>query len=189
MIPSKYIHTYIHKIRFWEGRRIWSKMTVCIRTLTRCIWIGVQESSSSKSKDIVEKVSAINLLVAFAYSTKNYLRQDYSYVSENVQNLLGHIQHFSTPSSNHPLEVQEEIANEINQPKLQSQSNYETTDGNFRKRKFLAPHDSVTPTNIPLELSYYLASYIYSVRGRALADSFTISEMNNCKFRITFRIF
>lgn len=160
-------------------------MTLHIRTLTRCIWIGVQESASSKSKDIVEKVSAINLLVAFAYATKNYLRQDYSCESIDIKSLVGHIQHFSAPSSNHPLELQEEIANEVNPPEIkQNKIDPRISNGNFRKRKFLAPHDSVTPTNIPLELSYYLGSYINSVRGRALADSFTIAEMNNCKSTI-----
>lgn len=63
--------------RYWEGRRTWSTMTVAIRTLTRCIWVMV--ASEGTAKEVVEKTSAINLLIAFAYATKNYLREEYSY--------------------------------------------------------------------------------------------------------------
>lgn len=52
-------------------------MTLAIRTLTRCIWVMVKEPEGSKS--VVEKTSAINLLLAFAFATKNYLREEYSY--------------------------------------------------------------------------------------------------------------
>lgn len=39
----------------------------------------VRETEGHESKDVVEKASAINLLLAFAYATKNYLREEYSY--------------------------------------------------------------------------------------------------------------
>jgi putative membrane protein len=55
-------------------------MTLAIRTLTRCIWVMVKEDNSAK--DVVEKASAINLLLAFSYATKNYLREEYSYDEE-----------------------------------------------------------------------------------------------------------
>lgn len=80
-------------------------MTHNIRTLTRCIWVGVRESGTSK--DVVEKRSVINLLIAFAYATKNYLREEYSYDSDDIKDLIKHIPKFSTPSSNLPLDTQQ----------------------------------------------------------------------------------
>ena len=62
--------------RYWEGRKIWSNMTNYIRTLTRSIWLGVKDSGDPKI--VVEKISAINVLIAFAFATKNYLREEYS---------------------------------------------------------------------------------------------------------------
>lgn len=72
-------------------------MTQNIRTLTRCIWVGVKESGTAK--EIIEKTSVLNLLVAFAISTKNYLREEYSYDSEDLKDLISHIPKFKTPSS------------------------------------------------------------------------------------------
>jgi hypothetical protein len=43
--------------------------------------------SKGSAREVVEKTSAINLLIAFAYATKNYLREEYSY-EEEVGNLL-----------------------------------------------------------------------------------------------------
>jgi hypothetical protein len=81
-------------------------MTQNIRTLTRCIWVGVRESPNSSAGGIVEKTSVINLLIAFAYATKNYLREEYSYDSDGIKELINHIPKFCTPSSNQPLDLQ-----------------------------------------------------------------------------------
>src|SRR6202044_678006 len=57
--------------RFWEGRRVWSQAVHSIRHLTRFIWVM---TPTTRPEDLVEKRSAINLLVAFAVATKHYLR-------------------------------------------------------------------------------------------------------------------
>lgn len=72
--------------RYWEGRKIWSTMTLAIRTLTRSIWVMVNDPDGS-SREVVEKASAINLLLAFSYATKNYLREEYSY-DEDVNPII-----------------------------------------------------------------------------------------------------
>lgn len=95
---------FLFGCRYWEGRRLWSNMTQNIRTLTRCIWVGVKESGTAK--EIIEKTSVLNLLVAFAVSTKNYLREEYSYDSEDLRELISHIPKFQTPSSVTPLDSQ-----------------------------------------------------------------------------------
>jgi hypothetical protein len=58
------------------------------------------------SRDIVEKKSAINLLVAFAIATKHYLREEYSYDYDDLRQLIGHMHRFHTPSSVKPMEKQ-----------------------------------------------------------------------------------
>lgn len=81
-------------------------MTLNIRTLTRCFWVMVEEKEKT-AKEVIEKTSAINLLVAFAYATRNYLREEYSYDEEDLHELINHLPKFSTPSSNQPLDTQE----------------------------------------------------------------------------------
>ncbi|OXA50926.1 hypothetical protein Fcan01_14539 [Folsomia candida] len=219
--------------RYWEGRRLWSSMTQNIRTLTRCIWVGVRESGTSK--EIVEKRSVINLLIAFAYATKNYLREEYSYDSDGIRELIKHIPKFCTPSSNQPLEhqqliqeqqqadqqcnnqeipsvtvtVPEEQGNEPSKTgvillpgKLTAEEDKSKSASSSAKRRkssttpfrrqdarrrsskahsSFTAHDCVTPTNIPIELSYYIASYLgtVSVKGRDLTDPSTMLICNH----------
>ncbi|OXA56169.1 hypothetical protein Fcan01_08795 [Folsomia candida] len=85
--------------RYWEGRKIWSTMTLAIRDL---------------------------------------------------KELIGHIPHFSNQSLNQPLD----------------------TKGTFIGETMLT-------TNIPIELSYYIASYIKSVKDRDIIDPSSLTLMNN----------
>jgi putative membrane protein len=130
-------------------------MTNNIRTLTRGIWTGVKEFGA---RDVVEKKSIVNILVAFAVSTKHYLREEYSYDHEDLKDLIGHLSSFSTPSSNRPLNMQ---------------------NGRNRASFKLTAHDYSTPTNIPIELSYYIATYLNSINSRGLVESAVLSTMHS----------
>jgi len=106
--------------------------------------------------DLLEKKSVINILVAFAVSTKHYLRHEYSYDYDDLRDLIKHLPTFSTPSSNVPLKDQ----------------------GASRRIGWLrSAHDLATPTNIPIELSYYIASYIRCASSRGLMESPVHSTM------------
>jgi len=162
--------------RYSEGRALWSQMTLNIRDLTRIIWICVKEEGRYSSKSTVEKKSAINLLVGFAVATKHYLREEYSYDFADLKHLISHLPVFHTPSSNVPMSYQEEM----------DHCTLEVTDlaSTMTRRKKhscvkdpLKARDVVTPTNIPIELSYYIASYIMSVRDKGQCDEATYTLM------------
>jgi ion channel-forming bestrophin family protein len=57
--------------RFWEGRKCWGSLVNNIRNLARQIWVSVDEISPD-DKD--NKITGLNLLVAFAVATKLHLR-------------------------------------------------------------------------------------------------------------------
>ncbi|MBN3874885.1 bestrophin family protein [Nostoc sp. JL33] len=57
--------------RFWEGRKCWGSLVNNIRNLARQIWVSIDEISP-EDKD--NKITALNLLVAFAVTTKLHLR-------------------------------------------------------------------------------------------------------------------
>jgi hypothetical protein len=67
--------------------------------------VSVKEPKGT-ADEVIEKISVINLLLAFVYATKNYLREDYSYDEEELKELISHLPRFSTPSSNLPLDRQ-----------------------------------------------------------------------------------
>jgi len=137
--------------RYWEGRELWSKMTQEMRKLTRSIWSGVKEVDA---KDVVEKKSALNLCSAFICATKHYLREEYAYDYEDYEGLMEHLPKFFTPSSNLPL-------------------NQQLKHVNFKA------YDHSTPTNIPIEISYYLNSYVKYLEHNQLADQWALHTIED----------
>ncbi|ODM97773.1 hypothetical protein Ocin01_08902 [Orchesella cincta] len=181
--------------RFWEGRKEWALLTVYIRNLARTFWIMVDDHNDSSV--IVEKVTVINLLVAFAYATKHYIRSEYSYEEEDLRDLIAFLPRTFFPSSTTPLHEQESQVKQIregtqgNIPAKKAPPPPPPTTENAKKRRASVPYvassyDSV-PTNIPLEISYYIQSYIKTVKDRNLIDNPTcrildtaLGNMINC---------
>ncbi|KAF8977832.1 hypothetical protein BGZ46_007082 [Entomortierella lignicola] len=183
--------------RYWEGRRLWSQMTLCIRNLTRGIWVCVKEDTT---RDLLEKKSAINLLVAFAFATKHYLREQYGYNHEDMIDLLSHIPKYSIPTSTEPMDWQNDVPTPLDQIQQQAQgktsylseknaaatSNISQGRPSFSgvrsrrqiKKQALA-FDVLTPTNIPIELSFYIGSYIKACSNKGKLDPATLTMMNN----------
>ncbi|KAI1318747.1 hypothetical protein EDD11_005818 [Mortierella claussenii] len=185
--------------RYWEGRRLWSQMTLCIRNLTRGIWVCVAES---ETRDLLEKKSAINLLVAFSFATKHYLREEYGYNYADMVELLAHIPKYSIPTSTQPMDWRLDIPTSdlksltpnqhLQPPQQQTQTSRLSTSsqapgvgrisGAFNRRASKSQalaFDFLTPTNIPVELSYYIGSYIKSCSNKGKVDPATLTMMNN----------
>ncbi|GJJ68333.1 ion channel-forming bestrophin family protein [Entomortierella parvispora] len=183
--------------RYWEGRRLWSQMTLCIRNMTRAIWVCVGET---ETRDLLEKKSAINLLIAFAYSTKHYLREEYGYDYDDMVDLLTHLPKYSLPTSVQPMDWRMDIPpvsldalspTSAQFPQQQQQQASSSTgapgttygEGGRARRQSKVEHalafDYLTPTNIPVELSYYIGSYIKSCGAKGKVDASTLTLMNN----------
>lgn len=133
-------------------------MTKEIRVLTRCIWAIVDEKEKT-TREIIEKTSAINLLIAFAYATRNYLRGVYSYEEEDLRELINHLPKFSTPSSSQPLQGQAEETGGRLRKTMKSMKIRASKTANPEKAKesrsscsSIMAFDTTVPTNIPIEL-------------------------------------
>ncbi|KAG0092985.1 hypothetical protein BGZ92_007936 [Podila epicladia] len=173
--------------RYWEGRRLWSQMTLSIRNLTRGIWVCVAET---ETRDLLEKKSAINLLVAFAFSTKHYLREEYGYNYDDMADLLTNIPKYSIPTSTEPMDWRTDVPAALDglhqQPNLTSflsDKSRHSISGPGRARRAAKSQalafDFLTPTNIPVELSYYIGSYIKACSNKQKVDPATLTMMNN----------
>lgn len=143
--------------RYSQGSELWCQMTIYSRNLTRLIWTGV---TPHDSQNIVEKKSAINLVLAFAVATKHYLREEYGYKYADLSNLLSHI------TTTHAT------------PRNVSISHKETFDDVITTQR------DVNCTNIPLEISYYIASYIKYCQNQPWdqpkCDAIVITAMHKC---------
>jgi len=83
--------------RFWEGRKLWGSIVNTTRNLSRKIWVFVEESTPI---DRTHKIVILRLLVAFAVTTKLYLRQEP--LNEEVRNLLSPTQYVTLQGIEHP---------------------------------------------------------------------------------------
>ncbi|CAI2165473.1 2687_t:CDS:2 [Funneliformis geosporum] len=127
-------------------RKLWSTITVAIRSLTRNIWINIKQVDTN-SRDIVEKVSAINLLSAFAFATKHYLREDppseYIDLKRFISNIKSDLPGFE------PIEEQD-LRDNIKK--------YGPSFINRLKKSHLTP--APENYNLPLTITLYLGAYL-----------------------------
>ncbi|MEG4210348.1 bestrophin family ion channel [Microcoleus sp. S13_B4] len=83
--------------RFWEGRRFWGILNNNIRNLARQIWVAIEEKDP---QDIIEKKSALRLLVALAVAMKLHLRQES--VNPELEPLMSPARYQKLKSMNNP---------------------------------------------------------------------------------------
>lgn len=95
--------------RYWEGRKLWTTISLSSRNLANIIWIHVPTDRSAKAttplpKDaklraILEKKSMINLVQAFSASVKHYLRGESGVYYQDVYPLIAFLPQYASESS------------------------------------------------------------------------------------------
>jgi ion channel-forming bestrophin family protein len=83
--------------RYWEGRKCWGKIINGVRNLSRRIWLAVEEKNGDDRED---KIAVLNLLVAFAVSTKLHLRQEP--INHELKHLISPYQYTRLQDINNP---------------------------------------------------------------------------------------
>ncbi|KAK5075393.1 hypothetical protein LTS08_001539 [Lithohypha guttulata] len=82
--------------RYNDGRKYWSQLTLASRNLARTIWINVDERKDAEhpeyaKQDLLGKVSAIQLINAFAVALKHRLRFEPAVDYPDLSNLVVHL--------------------------------------------------------------------------------------------------
>lgn len=87
--------------RYNEGRKYWSQLAFVSQNLARLIWIHADERHNNTDdillgkKDLLAKVSCLNMIVAFANALKHKLRfEPYAYY-EDIQHSVSHLDTFA----------------------------------------------------------------------------------------------
>ncbi|MEH2178195.1 bestrophin family protein [Nostoc sp.] len=83
--------------RFWEGRKCWGSIVNNVRNLARQIWVSVDEISP---EDKNKKITALNLLAAFAVTTKLHLRGEA--VNSELEDLMPSTKYIKLKIMNNP---------------------------------------------------------------------------------------
>ncbi|KAK5210057.1 hypothetical protein LTR41_004689 [Exophiala xenobiotica] len=143
--------------RWSEGRKYWAQLIVTSRNLARLMWIHTKErhdvSEERGKADLLGKLTALNLLNAFAVALKHRLRFEPSVEYPDLQPLIANIH---------------TLAGEADQTKLQPRkaTSWKTAgeylgisfaESNPRKLIKRSPDNL---GNLPLEILTYLSAYM-----------------------------
>ncbi|KAJ6262161.1 hypothetical protein Dda_2966 [Drechslerella dactyloides] len=82
--------------RYNDGRKCWSSLTLNVRNMARLIWIHIREREGPDGEDdLLAKLTAVNLLLAFCVSLKHKLRHQPEYDYKDLQGLVSNLQTFA----------------------------------------------------------------------------------------------
>ncbi|KAF2647615.1 UPF0187-domain-containing protein [Lophiostoma macrostomum CBS 122681] len=81
--------------RYMEGRRAWTTLGMVSQNFARNVWINAVEREESAKEDLLAKITALNLVVAFAQALKHRLRfEPYTHYSD-IRDLVQHLDTFA----------------------------------------------------------------------------------------------
>ncbi|KAL6239590.1 hypothetical protein BDW75DRAFT_99784 [Aspergillus navahoensis] len=162
--------------RWADGRKYWSLLVQTSRNLSRTIWINTTEREGELGKeDLLRKLTAINLILAFAVALKHKLRFEPDVGYEDLAGLVGYLDTFAKEAHDR----------EIIQPKRRTiwkvtgeYLGVSFAESNPRK---LIKRSKKPLGHLPLEILNHLSAYIDSViRNETLNISLHQSQAISC---------
>jgi len=132
--------------RYWEGRKLWTGISLSSRNLANLIWIHVPTDRSAKSptplpkdaklKVIIEKSSMINLVQAFSVSVKHYLRGEPGVYYQDLYPLIAFLPQYAV--QNAPADNTDKLplwADDSNAGGHHLPRNGDSDQGGFKRKK------------------------------------------------------
>ncbi|KAK7932059.1 hypothetical protein PG985_002771 [Apiospora marii] len=146
--------------RYAEGRRYWSQLTLTCQSLARVYWVNTKEREQCSKEDLLAKITALNLLTAFAVALKHKLRfEPYTYY-EDIEDLVAHLETYARSATQD---------DDVFKPK---KPNVFKVVGEHLGISFAASNPrkiikkAQSPLgNLPLEILTYLAAYTDEIIG------------------------
>lgn len=155
--------------RYVDGRRFWAQLSQASRDLARHIWVHAEERHDQDADigkaDLLAKVSALNLIVAFAVALKHKLRFEPYTNYEDLDPLVSHLHTFAGDAS-------------VDAPSADEKRSLWKRGGEYLGLEFaesnprrLVKHAHHNLGNLPLEILTYLDGYTSSiVKNKTLSD-------------------
>ncbi|KIV94734.1 hypothetical protein PV10_02472 [Exophiala mesophila] len=143
--------------RYSEGRKYWAQLQVTARSLARLIWIHTQERHAQDPElgkaDILAKLTALNLINAFAVSLKHRLRFEPAANYPDLEPLIGNIYTLAQMADQSKLQQNKQTAWK------EFASWLDIPFGQSNPRKILKKSRE-NLGNVPLEVLNYLSAYV-----------------------------
>ncbi|CAF9937545.1 MAG: hypothetical protein HETSPECPRED_000576 [Heterodermia speciosa] len=155
--------------RYIEGRKYWAQLSQISRDLARHIWIHADERHSQSPElgkaDLLAKLTALNLIVAFAVSLKHKLRfEPYAYY-DDLESLVSHLSTFAGEASDPEVRVPRSMSSW----KVAGQFlGLTLAESNPRKQ---IKRSKKNLGNLPLEILTYLSAYTQSIMKNGTFDN------------------
>ncbi|ORY08055.1 Bestrophin, RFP-TM, chloride channel-domain-containing protein [Clohesyomyces aquaticus] len=143
--------------RYNEGRKYWAQLALASQNLARLLWIHVDEREGEfAKKDLLSKITATNLIVAYAVALKHKLRYEPYVHYDDLKHLVGHLDTFASSAT-------------VPAPSTKKKNPFKTV-GEFLGLSFAesnprkALKTATSPLgNLPLEILSHLSAYLKTV--------------------------
>ncbi|OKO99920.1 UPF0187 protein [Penicillium subrubescens] len=146
-------------IKKWaDGRKYWAQLIQTSRNLSRTIWVNTSEREGEDGKvDLLRKVTAMNLILAYAVALKHKLRFEPDVAYEDLAGLIGHLDTFARDAHDR------EVLNPRPKSLWKATGEYlgvSFAESNPRK---LIKRSKKPLGHLPLEILNHLSAYIDSI--------------------------
>ncbi|KAF2763178.1 UPF0187-domain-containing protein [Pseudovirgaria hyperparasitica] len=141
--------------RFTEGRKYWAQLQFTAQNLSRVYWVNGKERPGEEGKqDLLGKLTALNLINAFAVSLKHKLRFEPGIHHEDLRGLVGYIDSFAKAA-------EETIPMPKQKTPWKATGEYlGISFAESNPRKYIKRANAKKPIgNLPLEVLKYLTAY------------------------------
>ncbi|KAF2877436.1 Bestrophin, RFP-TM, chloride channel-domain-containing protein [Massariosphaeria phaeospora] len=150
--------------RYTEGRRYWSQLLFVSQNLSRTIWLHANEREGDLGKeDLLQKLSALNLIVAYAVAVKHKLRFEPGIDYPDLKERIEYLDTFAKAA-----EADIPKAHEYGKMKeLGEYLGVTFAESNPRKR---IKRSKKPLGNLPLEILNHISSYVHSICDNKTMD-------------------
>ena len=155
--------------RYVEGRKYWAQLSQSSRDLARHIWIHTQERHEEDAQlgkeDLLAKLTALNLIVAFAMALKHKLRFEPYASYDDLQDLVSNLSTFAGEAYDPDVALRRTPSQ---WKKAGDWLGLAFAESNPRK---LIKRSKKNLGNLPLEILTYLAAYLESTIQNKTLDN------------------
>jgi ion channel-forming bestrophin family protein len=143
--------------RYGEGRRYWTQLKLASLNLARVIWIHAAERKEAdlSKKDLMHKLTGLNLIKAFSVALKHRLRFEPYTMYEDLHGLVCHLDTYAHD------------ATKVEAPTVNMKKNPLRVLGQYLGVTFAESNpmkqikrSNLPLGNLPLEILSYLSSYV-----------------------------
>jgi putative membrane protein len=162
--------------RYSDGRKAWTVLSVQCRNLGRYIWIHTTEREGEEGKeDLLAKITAINMILAFTISLKHKLRFEPFAHYPDIASLVGHLDTFAKAAHTEENEV---VPKKTIWKKVGEYLGVDFAVSNPRKQIKRAKQSNTPLGNLPLEILSYLSAYVDEVvKNGTMASPVVVGQM------------